>query len=583
MTIDQSAKWIGEARMGGWAAGPQRFEESDAWMIVGSNPLVSMVAGAGANQFAFSDPVKTVKRMRERGMKLIVVDPRVSETARFADLHLQPRPGRDGELAAVLLHVILREGWHDAEFCRDYVDGLDALQKAVAPFAPEACADMIGVTAEEIKAAAAMFARDARSGMTGTGTGPDMARHSNVAEHLFQAINIVCGRFPRSGDPVANPGVLQPEFVPSADVVPPNREWEEGPRTCARGLGRIRGTMMSAEIADEILHSSEGRMRALICVGGNLALALPDQKKAEKALAALDLLIVIDPRMSATARFADYVIAPKLQYERPDHTGFLERMFQKPFAHWTQAVVPPPAGSDVVDEAQALWALAKAAGLTLNFAGAALSTDTPPDPEELLLRMAGASRVPAERARTAEGGVLLPGEPVTVAPRRTDHRFDLLPADVAGEVAALTRDIAVPASGGFRLIVRRHREMMNSTGTDYAATRARIDGSPAYLHPDDLEVLGLAPGDPVEIVRGKTRIAARLAADAGLRRGVIAMGHCWPGTFAQPWEATNALVDGEADVQPINRMPVMTGIAVTIEPLEAGKLDRWASTETALS
>jgi len=150
MTIDQSAKWIGEARLGAWAAGPQNFDDADVWMLIGSNPLVSMVAGAGANQFAFYDPVKTLKDRRATGRKLIVIDPRRTETAQFADLFLQPRPGHDAELAAALLHVILREGWHDAAFCADYVDGLDELKQTVAPFAPDRRADLIGVTAQEI-------------------------------------------------------------------------------------------------------------------------------------------------------------------------------------------------------------------------------------------------------------------------------------------------------------------------------------------------------------------------------------------------------------------------------------------------
>ncbi|MBI1179725.1 MAG: molybdopterin-dependent oxidoreductase [Alphaproteobacteria bacterium] len=577
MTIDQSAKWIAEARMGNWDAGPQRFAEADVWMFVGSNPLVSMVAGAGANQFAFADPVKTMKQARDRGMKFIVIDPRRTETARFADIFLQPRPGRDGELAAAMLHVILREGWHDAPFCADYVDGLDDLKAAVEPFAPERCADWIGVAPEDIVAAAALFARDSRSGMAGSGTGPDMARHSNLAEHLIQALNVVCGRFPREGEAVGNPGVLQPRRAPRAEVVPAHREWESGPRSTVHGLGRIKGGMMSAVIADEILDAGASRIRALICVGGNLAVALPDQVRAVEALSALDLLVVIDPRMTATARLADYVVAPRLQYERPDHTGFLERMFPVPFAHWTPALVPPPDGSDVVDDWYALWAIARAAGVPLRFAGRDLPMDVAPSTDDVLAILAMGDPAAVLAVREAEAGGFHRGEAVLAGPRTTDARFQLLSADVAEELKSLGGQMAVSIGPEaeppcFQLTVRRHRETMNSTGADFAATWRRMSGNPAYLHPDDMTALGLTAGDSIEIGRGGVSIGARVQPDADLRRGVLSIGHCWPGLAERPLEATNALVDADEGVQAINRMPVMTGMTVEVRRTETRQM-----------
>src|SRR3546814_9826944 len=82
--------------------------------IFGSNPLISHSAGG----FLVSDPVKRVKRAVERGLKLIVVDPRLTETARFASIHLQPYPGEDVAIAAGLLRLILREGWQDRKSTR---------------------------------------------------------------------------------------------------------------------------------------------------------------------------------------------------------------------------------------------------------------------------------------------------------------------------------------------------------------------------------------------------------------------------------------------------------------------------------
>ena len=580
MTIDQSAKWIAAQRLGSWRAGGQSYVDSDVWMFVGANPLVSMIAAGGPNFFLTPDPVKTLRERRARGKKLIVIDPRRSETARFADLFLQPLPGRDAELMASILHVVLREGWQDEEFCREYVDGLEELRRGVEPFAPEACAGFIGVAPDQIEAAAALFARDSRSGMAGSGTGPNMARYSNLSEHLIQALNVVCGRFPRAGEPLGRAGVLLAKSEPRAGVYrPAQREWESGPRSRKHGLGRIYGTMMSAEIASEILHPGEDRMRALVCIGGNLAVALPDQARAEEALAALELLIVIDPRLTATARLADYVFAPLQQFERPDHTQSLERIHPVGFAHVTPALVPPPPDSDLVDDWLPIWSLARSCGLALTLDGHELPTDSPPSAEDLFEIQTAKAPVPLAEVAGQRGGRLFERPALTVQAAQRSDRFVLLADDVRDELSELQGELGAPPAardGEFLLTVRRHRETNNSTAADFEATWERLPGNPAYFHPDDLALLGLEAGDWIEVVRGAGRVSARAARDPGLRRGIVSVGHARPGLASRPWEATNALVDADREVQAINRMPLMTGLPVRIERLETTERDRSA-------
>ncbi len=554
MTIDQSAKWIAEARLGGWHAGPQDFNEADAWMLFGSNPLVSMVTAGGANQFVIPNPVKTLRAKVAEGFKLIVIDPRRSETARFASLHLQPRPGFDAEIAAAMLHIILREGWHHAEFCQAYVDGVDELYAAVRRFDPAVVAERAGLDAQEIEEAARVFAQ-AKSGMAGTGTGPDMARFSNLAEHLVQSLNVVCGRFPREGERVANAGVLRPEQAPRAEVIPSHREWQTGPTSASHALGMIKGTMMSAEIADDILGADDRRIRALVCVGGNLAAALPDQEKAIAALEALDLLIVIDPRLTATAKAADYVFAPKLQYERPDHTGILEGMFLVPFAHVTAPIIEPPAGSDLVDDWFVLERLVEVVQ------GADTSNL---NSNSLLQKYTAESNVPLQQVAAQEGAYIHEQNDVYVGAMQTPARFELLADDVAEELDSLGEELNTELTHAFSLTVRRHREVMNSTGTDYEATNKRFAGSPLYIHPSDMQTLGVDRGDLVAIVRANKKLRARAVPDSDLRPGVVAMSHGWSGEPGRPDVATNLLVDADRGAQSINRMPIMTGIEVSL-------------------
>jgi anaerobic selenocysteine-containing dehydrogenase len=292
-----------------------------------------------------------------------------------------------------------------------------------------------------------------------------------------------------------------------------------------------------------------------------------------KALSALDLLLVVDPRLTTTARLAHFVVAPTLHYERSDHTGPMERLFQVPFGSYTPSLVAPPIGADVVDESYALWSVAKSAGVQLSIGDQPLALDAAPSREWLLDLLAKEARVPLAVVRSNSGGGIYGDSRRFIAPRTTTHRFELMSADVAMELAEVVRELGHRGreSGDgrqpFQLIVRRHREVMNSLGTDFESTQRRYPGNPAYLHPDDARALKLSPGNLVQISRNDRSILACVRLDGDLRRGTVAVGHGWFGHSSRPFDATNALVDAE-EAQSINRMPAMTGIAVWIRRVE---------------
>lgn len=195
MTIDQSAKWVTEGRLGMWAAGGQRLADADVWMFLGTNPIVSMQGGYFTG-FPIHDGLRRIQEEQRRGLKLIVVDPRRTELAARADVHLQIVPGTDAPLVAGILRQVLADGLADDEFVERWANGLDDLRGAVEPFTPDVVATVCGVDVDDLRVAAGIFG-EAGSGMATTGTGPDMGPHANLAEHLVQALNVACGRYPR--------------------------------------------------------------------------------------------------------------------------------------------------------------------------------------------------------------------------------------------------------------------------------------------------------------------------------------------------------------------------------------------------
>jgi len=576
MTVDQSAKWVCFERLGAWAGGREPFASAEVMLLVGANPLVSLSTFNFINQH----PVNSMRAAKARGLKLIVIDPRRTETARYADVHLQPLPGEDTSLIAGLLHIILEENWHDAEFCAQHVNGLDALRQAVAAFTPRYVAKRAGVDPEQLRLAARLFAQPGSGrrikGTAASGVGPNMAPHSNLAEHLIESLNVVCGRYPRAGDAVANPGVLGPRQPRRAQAISPRRSWEHGYRSPIGGYGTLFGEKMSGALCDEILTPGGGQVKALIADSANPVNAIPGQRKVVRAMQALELLVVIDPFMTNTARLADFVLPPLMSLERPamPPRDYETIILPVPYCQYASAILKPPPGSELVDPNYVFWALSKRMGTQLVFDGIELDMDTPPSTEQLLSVLARHGQVPFEHIRLQEGGKVYPVEPqwVDAADPQTAGRFELVPLDVAAELAAVSAsNSSLDARFTHRLCGRRMRDVQNSMYRHLPLIRRRHPFNPAYLHPDDLAALGISEGTCVRIVSAHGSIPAIVRIDESVRAGVVSMSHGWGGlpdeaeNYLENGASTNLLTSTDVGVDPINAMPIMSAIPVRIE------------------
>lgn len=316
MTLDQSAKYVAAGRLGSWGGGFHSLEQMDVLLLFGVNTLLSH------SMFGWlsTDPIKRLKMAKQGGLKMIVIDPRSTETARQADLALQPYPGQDAAIAGGLIRIIIDEGWHDERFCVNYVGaaGMAALREAVDPLTEEHVAERAGLAAGQLRAVAEMFARDGRHGIAYAATGVNMAPYSNLAQHMVELLNVVCGRFLRAGDQVQRRNILARPRPAVARVYPPTRSW------AAHGPSRIRGTRMlfgerpSGTLTDEIFTPGSEQIKALIVDGGDPMTSFPDQRRTYQAFQKIPLLIAIDPWPSQTTKLAHFVLPSTMQYERAD-------------------------------------------------------------------------------------------------------------------------------------------------------------------------------------------------------------------------------------------------------------------------
>ena len=577
VTVDQPAKVFTTARYGQWMGGPNNFEESDVVMFVGNNPLVSHYTPSGGVP-PFS-PSRRLRDAKARGLKVIVADPRESDTGVLADLYLQVKPGEDPALLGGMLHVIIKEGLYDRNFVAAYVDGFDELADAVKDYTPDLAAQRTGISADEVVAAARMFAKAAK-GRVVTGTGPEMAGQGVLTEYLVTALNVVCARFNQAGDKVANPMVFMPFAAgpKKAQVAPPMPMFGEGfAQSRIRGIGKLGTEMPCPVLADEILTPGEGQVKVLISIGGNPEIAFPNQRKVRKALETLDMFVQVDPFMSASAKRADVILAPSMCLEREDINNVSQPFCEEPYAHYAEAMVPAP--GDTMDEYEMLWWLAKHLGLELKLPGGPCPMDAVPDKMTMLDLMSHGSLVKPSPARadsraseTPGGAVLYPAAHATIAPADPDaaHKFQLgagaMPAAFAGYAKAQ------PEADGFdfRLISRRSKHRYNSNGHVSAFLRKKMPTNPAFFHPDDLAALSLAEGDVIEITSRVASIHAVTQASDKVRRGVISMSHAWGSDDAGKDEvrdqggSTNRLIDDAVDMDPITGMPVQSAIPVRV-------------------
>ena len=575
VTIDQSAKFVARSRFGSWGGGSHGFTGADVCMLFGNNPLVSHFSNFGG-----VPPFSPSARLRDelkRGLKLIVVDPRQTETAKRATLHLQITPGEDAILLCGLINVILQEQLHDRDFCTAHVEGVDAIGRLVSKFPASYVSERCGIPEQQLIEAARTFARAAK-GVAVSGTGPDFAPNAVLSEHLILVLNTICGRYNREGEAYPNPGILQSCPEPRAEVRAPRRVYGGKVGARVRGLAQIYGEMPTATLADEILLEGEGQIKALICLGGNPVVAFPDQDKTVAAMKKLELLVCLDVNQTATTRSADYVIPATFSFARDDATLLTDSWYEEPYAHYCKAIVPREPES--LEEWELYWEISRRSGIPIQLRGGEVSTAHRPEIRELMQKAMPKSRVSLDELAAKDGGHTFRECELIVGPASSEQgpRFDLLPDNVAEEIDAL-REVPAMNAGeiiddGQRfthlLISRRIKHRFNSSGHQLPELRKQGETNVAYLNEEDLQKLGIQAGELVQIKSAAGTLTGVAEAANDIKPGVVSMAHAWGDApehlvdVRKQGASTNRLVDDNRTYDRITGQPRMTAIPVNV-------------------
>lgn len=597
------------------------IEHSDFLVVLGCNPW--MANGFQGARNAVNEIKKTP------GRHMIVIDPRCTEVAEVADLHLALRPGTDAFLLAAILAIILQRGGEASEFLSRHTVGWEEVRSVLARMPIEVWVAHAGVPLAAVERAVDMILA-ARSMVVRVELGIQQSRHSTLNSYLEKLLYLVTGNF---GQPGTN-GI-------HSWLVPLFRD-SQGERSSVTGQEIIGGLLPTNRFADEVLTDDPRRVRALWVGSSNPANTAADTARFEAAVRALDLSVVVDVAYTETAQLADYVLPAAAQYEKWETTMFSfewPRNFfhlRAPLFEPLPGTLPEPEiytrllrvmgelpGDEVIAELRVL--ATEHRGKMMKCASQMFAENpklVPIAPVLLYLTLGptlpdgAAAAAPlyagchqtamkntaaVQRALATTAAPPLLGEDLfekMLASRSgfvfTAHEYDeifqlvkhrdgkihLAVPELLDWLARLDpaeekRDPAYPFT-----LVAGQRRMHNANQIFRTPAWRKTDPDGALrIHPDDLAALGGADGSWMAVTTRTGRLVCRVENDPSMRRGLVALPHGYGQSY--PDGSGGRIVDGPRlnlitahdDCDPIAATPYHKNVAVHLAPVVGAEVD----------
>ena len=552
-------------------------------LVLGANPLCS-----NGSLMAAPNVAGRLRDLRARGGRLVVVDPRRTQTARLADTHLAIRPGTDALLLLALVRTVLEDGLADPGPLAERLDGLDDVRWAAEPFAPETVAPVTGLDAEAIRTLAHDFAV-AESAVCYGRLGVCTQRLGSLCCWLMTALNALTGNLDRVGGAMFT--------TPAADVVRlASLLGESGSfgrwQTRVRGLPEFSGEVPLAALAEEMDTPGEGQIRGLVTVAGNPAVSSPNARRLDAALESLDYMVAIDFYVNETTRQADVILPGTFALERDHYDLLLNSLAVRNVARYTRPVFEP--GPDARDDARIMLDLgvgvARRRRAYLSAVRAAsVRRVTPRRVLAAAIRFGphGAGLNPfgagltlhrlERRGTTIDLGPLEPGR----LPRQLKtkgRRIRLAPKPLLADVSRAEELLSERDPDGSLLLITGRRQLRdnNSWMHNFGRLMRGRDRCTLVVNPADATRLGLDEGGRA-VVRSRTgEVVVPVEVSDEIREGAVSLphgyGHGRPGTRlrvanAHPGVCANDVTD-ETLLDEVSGTTRMNGVPVDVQPVE---------------
>lgn len=507
------------------------------FLMIGANPLAS-----NGSLMTAPDMKGRIRALQARGGRLVVVDPRRTETAKIADEHVFIRPGTDALFLLALAQVIFQAHGPRLRALAPVVKNVEGLAAAVQAFTPERVTAATGVPAATIRRIAGELHASDPAVVYGR-LGASTQAFGGLCQWLVIALNVITGNFDRAG------GAMFPR--PAVDVLGAARLAGIGRGSLGRWKSRVRGfpeangELPVATLAEDILASGEGRddrIRALVTVAGNPVLSTPNGRQLERALGELDFMVSVDCYLNETTRHADFILPPISPLCRSQYDVALSMLSVRNQAKWSPPVFAPPEGGR--DDWQILLGLAERLERRRPFKAlrrlslAAWRRLGPDGVVDLLLQIGPYGRV---RKGFVRGGLSLSHlqkhphgvdlgqlEPALPGRLPKDRRYiDLAPAIYVEDLERVRALLERPAPNEDELLLigRRHLRSNNSWMHNAPRLAAGKPRCTLLVHPDDAARLGLVGGGSARVTSRAGEVVAPVEVSDEMMPGVVSLPH----------------------------------------------------------
>jgi anaerobic selenocysteine-containing dehydrogenase len=601
-TLDQMPKHVSCGLMfGDWLTIPvPDIERTDFLLILGANPMVSN--GSLWTVPNFRDKAKA---LRTRGGKLVVIDPRRTDTAKAADQHFFIRPGADVYFLLGLAHTIFQEDLAKLGRLEKHVAGLAEVKAAVQEFSPERVAQRCGIAADTIRDLARQLAHAKRAAVYGR-VGTCTQEFGTLCSWLVDVLNVLTGHLDEAG------GAMFPKAAAFAANTLGKPGKGRGVTTGRRksrvsGAPEVMGEYPISCLAEEIETPGQGQIKALITVGSNPVLSAPNGPRLSAALGGLDFMLSVDIYLNETTRHADVILPGTSPLEGMHYDAAFTQLSFRNHARVSRPVLPRSPGQPEEWET-----LTRLAAIVM---GRGAQADVAQVDDELtaqearrmagpfaamLLKIAGRGRGPQrlldvalragpygdrfglkpsglnlKKVMAAKGGIdlgpLAPRIPEIL--RTPSGKIELAPSIFLADVKRAAAGLGSPAAE--LVMIGRRQLHSNNSWMHNLPVLAKSSRCTVLVNPADAERLGLRDGARARITRGNRCVEANVEISDDMMPGVVSLPHGWghdlPGVklsiaAGQPGTNLNALFD-ENLRDPLSGDAVLTGVPVQMTPL----------------
>jgi anaerobic selenocysteine-containing dehydrogenase len=600
-TVDQMPKQVSAGLMFGTmlSVPVPDVDRTDHLLILGANPLVS-----NGSLLTAPDMRGRLRRIRERGGKVVVVDPRRTRTAEEADEHHFVRPGTDALLLAAMACTLVEEGLVDLGPLRGRVNGLAEVLALVGDFEPERVAPACGIEAQEIRRLGRELASAPRAAVYAR-IGTCTQEFGTLASWLVDVLNVLTGNLDREGGamfPLAAAGQRNASGAAGTGKGVRLGRWHSR----VRGLAESYGELPVACLAEEIDTPGEGQVRALVTVAGNPVVSTPNAERLENAIEGLDFMLAVDLYVNETTRHADVVLPAPEPLEKAHYDIAFFQLAVRNVANYSPPVLessqPPEwktllrlagviAGQGPHADIEALddLVIATLVGREVATEASRVAGREPADliaeleprrgPERVLdfmLRVGPYGLALDELENSPHGVDLGPHRPRLPELLRTPSGMvELAPPAIVADVERLRAALARERNGGIVLIGRRQLRSNNSWMHNLPALVKGKARCTLHIHPEDATRLGLGDGDDARVSSSVGSIEVAVELTDGIMPGVVSIPHGWghdaPGVRLDVARRhagvnSNVLAD-ESQVDPLSGNAVLNGIPVELAPV----------------